>query len=126
MVAANPLILRHDAGFQLSFAAIAGITAALPYRNRLLARVPEMGGFRTLILMTLAAQVATLPLVIVHFGTFSPLSIIANILVVPLSPLLLASAIGIAALGVVGAPPLLAAPAWLLLEYVFTITTWLA
>jgi len=126
MVAANPLILRHDAGFQLSFAAIMGITAAFPYRDKLLSRVPEAGGLRTLLLMTLAAQAATLPLVILYFGSFSPLSILANILVVPLSPFLLASAMGVAALGVVGAPIFFAAPAWLLLEYVFTVALWLA
>lgn len=126
MVAANPLILRHDVGFQLSFAAIAGITAAFPYQDRLLSRVPSAWGLRSLLLMTLAAQAATLPLVILYFGSFSPVSILANILVVPLSPLLLAAAIGVAVLGVVGAPLIMSAPAWLLLEYVFTVALWLA
>ncbi|MEX0916505.1 MAG: ComEC/Rec2 family competence protein, partial [Candidatus Spechtbacterales bacterium] len=126
MVVANPLILRHDAGFQLSFAAVAGITAAFPYRDRLHPRVPTSWGLRTLLLMTLAAQGATLPLVILHFGTFSLLSIVANILVVPLSPFLLASAMGVAVLGILDAPTILVAPAWFLLEYVFTIALWLA
>src|SRR5690606_5340200 len=121
MVAANPLIIRHDVGFQLSFVAVGGILAGLPYRDRLLPFVPESLGLRSLLAMTLSAQLATLPLVLLHFGSVPLLGAAANILVVPVLPFVLLLGMASAAAGAMGAPLLLGAPAWALSSYVFFI-----
>jgi len=79
----NPLYI-HELGFQLSFAATWGI----------LYLGPLLGGFRircslphwlTISLqVTLAAQLATMPLLIYHFNLISFIAPLANLLLVPL------------------------------------------
>lgn len=78
-----------EAGFQLSFAATMGIaTLAQPLRDRLAAaprprRLPPWvaAGLAT----TLAAQLATFPLVVYYFSAISPVSLAANLVAVPLA-----------------------------------------
>jgi competence protein ComEC len=64
-----------DPGFQLSFAATAGIVAApLP-----------RGVFTGAIGVSVAAQLAVLPITLAHFNQLSTLGIVANLAVVPLA-----------------------------------------
>lgn len=81
MVASNPKILRDDVGFQLSFAAVAGLVYLQPFLERRFAFVPEKGGLRTALAMTLAASVFTLPLVSAQFGRVSVAGLLANVVV---------------------------------------------
>jgi competence protein ComEC len=67
----------HDPGFQLSFAATAGIVLAPLPRGRLL------GGLA----VSAAAQLAVLPIGLVHFNQVSMLGVVANLVVVPLAGL---------------------------------------
>jgi competence protein ComEC len=66
----NPLIIQ-DLGFQLSFAAAWGIVVITPriLKGRFLERIPHL--FRFAVVGTLAAQVATLPLLIFAFHRLS-------------------------------------------------------
>jgi competence protein ComEC len=83
-----PLIL-FDIGFQLSFAATAGLIWLYPL---LLTRLSALGKITVLgesLLVTIAAQLATLPILLVNFGQFSWLSPLINALVLPLIPLLM-------------------------------------
>jgi competence protein ComEC len=82
-----------DAGFQLSAAATAGLLAwGTPLAARLRARLPLLPGFIVEgLAVSLAAQAATLPIVLVSFGRLAPLSPILNLLVVPLVPLAMAT-----------------------------------
>ena len=82
-----------DAGFQLSAAATAGLLAwGTPLAARLRARLPRLPGFIVEgLAVSLAAQAATLPIVLLSFGRLAPLSPILNLLVVPLVPLAMAT-----------------------------------
>jgi competence protein ComEC len=65
----------HDPGFQLSFAATAGIVLAPAPRGWLL------GG----LVVSLAAQLSVLPITLSHFNQVSTVGLLANLAVVPLA-----------------------------------------
>jgi competence protein ComEC len=67
----------HDPGFQLSFAATAGIVLAPMPRHWLLAALA----------VSAAAQAAVLPISLVHFNQVSIIGVVANLAVVPLAGL---------------------------------------
>ena len=86
----NPLLLLDDVGFQLSFVATA---AMLGWASKIEERckfVPEAFELRRSFAASLAAIVATLPIILWHFGTVSLTSPIVNLLVLPLVPMLMA------------------------------------
>ena len=77
-----------DAGFQLSAAATAGLLAwGTPLSTSLGARMPWLPRFVVEgLAVSLAAQAATLPIVLLAFGRLAPLSPLLNLVVVPLVP----------------------------------------
>jgi competence protein ComEC len=75
MVFYDPAILE-SIGFQLSVAATAGIILLDPV-FKMLSRNLLFEDFRT----TLSAQIATIPILLFYFSTFSPISIISNLLI---------------------------------------------
>lgn len=78
----KPLWIQ-DIGFQLSFAAAGGLLWLLPACKRLAAgAVPEPLG--EALAVTLAAQLATLPIEIIHFHQVSLISLVSNLFLVPL------------------------------------------
>lgn len=92
MVCVNPYILRYDSGFQLSFLAFAGLIYLAPIFqqkfNQIKSRYfPE--GVKLVLAETLGAQVAVFPLIWWQFGRVSIIAPLANILVVPLIPLVM-------------------------------------
>jgi competence protein ComEC len=86
ILAARPGDL-HDPGFQLSFAATAGIVLAPLPRNLVLGALG----------VSVAAQLAVLPITLAHFNQFSPMGLLANLAVVPLAAV--ATVVGLAAVG---------------------------
>lgn len=84
-----------DVGFQLSYVAVLGIWwLTNPIKN--LFRKPRFKAekvFYEISAMTFAAQIATLPLAIYYFHQFSFVSIIANLLIIPLSELIIVSSL---------------------------------
>ena len=76
----NHLIIQ-DLGFQLSFAAAWGIVVLTPriLKGKLLERLPNL--FRFAVAGTLAAQVATLPLLISAFHRLSLIGFFANVFI---------------------------------------------
>lgn len=74
--------LLWDAGFQLSYAAMGGILLwANPWGAKVKEMVPLLPASITAnIGMTLAAQIATLPLILYHFGQFPTYFLLANLL----------------------------------------------
>ncbi len=92
----NPLAL-WDIGFQLSFSATLGLILFTPpiqaRFERFFARhLSEdrsrqvMGVLNDALIVTLAAQVPTLPLLVYYFGRLSLVSLVANFLILPAQP----------------------------------------
>ena len=119
-----------DAGWQLSFAAVAGIfLLAAPIRSRLRARLGGDGVRRTLwdgVSVTIAATIATAPLMAHHFGTLSVASLAANLIVLPaVAPAMWLGMISAGAAQVPGLPlaPVNAVNA-LLLGFIAQVAAW--
>ncbi len=90
MATINPLIVRYDIGFQLSFLATLGIIIVYPVVERFVRQRNHTLGIVEIILVTVSAQVFVVPVIAYHFQTFAPYSLLANILVLPLIPIVMA------------------------------------
>lgn len=95
----NPLLIR-DAGFQLSFMATLGLVLySEPLHDGLMSRLEKylpvdtarrLAGLGSdYFLFTMAAQVTTLPIIVYHFGRLSYSSLLANLLILPVQPMLM-------------------------------------
>jgi competence protein ComEC len=136
----TPLAL-WDVGFQLSFAATLGLILFAPAIQRVfergLVRVSSPDRARQVLrflnealILTLAAQILTIPLVIYHFGRFSLVAPLANLLILPAQPPIMG--LGGAA-AITGMAPFLEPVAraiawvpWLLLAYTNAVVRWMA
>ncbi|MDA1292967.1 MAG: ComEC/Rec2 family competence protein [bacterium] len=87
MIAWNPKVLWYDAGFQLSFLAVIGLTELGTLLEKVFQRVPKTLAIRESLQMTVAAQIAAVPLIIILFKRFSLIAPIANLLIAPAIPL---------------------------------------
>ena len=131
MTAFNPGTLL-DVGFQLSAAATLGLVLyAEPFTQtvaRFLARFTStqnadrlVGALGEYSILTFAAQVTTLPLMMFYFHQLSLISLAANLLILPVQPHVMILG-GIAAIGALIAQPLGWLLAWLAWPFVtFTI-----
>ena len=107
LLAVEPTMVG-DVGLQLSLAATAGLLALGGPGVALVTRVTRgraPGWFSETLGVSLAAQLSTLPLILLHFGRLSLISPLANLVMAPLVPLAMLGA----ALGV-GLGPLESAP----------------
>ncbi len=75
-----------DLGWQLSFAAFAGVMIIAPLIHAYFYGAKKPGLLRQTLFETVSAQLATAPLIIAAFGTFSTVAIISNVLILPLIP----------------------------------------
>lgn len=85
----NPWLLWHDLGFQLSMTSTFGL---LQLRDRLevFGRwLPEFWELRDNAVSTMAASLASAPILLVTFGGWSLISLLANIVVLPLIPMIM-------------------------------------
>ena len=121
----DPLILG-DVGFQLSFMATLGLIVLVPPLERvtfglLQSRLKTeqvglaMALLSELLIITLAAQIATGPLIVYHFGRFSLISLLSNLLILPVQPPIM----------LVGGLATLAGVLWLPLGQIFGWLVWL-
>ena len=122
MLAINPLLLRLDVGFQLSFLAMLGIIYLMPIFQNWLRIIPAKF-LRDILSMTLAAQVFTLPILIYNFGYMSLVAPLTNILIVPLLPFVLGLGFlfGLTGMLLPFLGWLFSLPCWLFLTYVILI-----
>jgi ComEC/Rec2-related protein len=109
MTAIEPLLI-YDAGFQLTTLATLGIPLLTPPLQRLLIfALGRLGhgigaGIAESLAVTMAAQIATLPVLALTFGEVSLIAPIANLLTVPLlAPLLVLGGL-LALFGAIGVP----------------------
>ena len=89
MLLYDPNSLRYDTGFQLSFLAVLGIIYIYPRFDLCLKKYPDHLKIKTMFLITISAQIATLPIIINSFGNYSVFSVLANILVLPFVPIVM-------------------------------------
>lgn len=91
----------YDIGFQLSFAATWGILYLGPVLERLLKNVFRWPAWlRAVIWVSLAAQLATLPLVAMYYNIVSPVSLLANLVAAPITGFILALGAAASILGI--------------------------
>ena len=129
MLVFNPLLLRYDVGFQLSFLAVFGLIYIKPILDELILKKikkEELNVIVRIITTTLAAQIAVLPVLIYNFGRISFISPLTNILIVPFIMFLtivgLIFVAGTIILGFLG--KILLWPAYLGTAYVLKIIEW--
>lgn len=142
MVYFNPKILVFDLGFQLSFAATLGLIYLtpvlqtwlepakddLPVPGSLNSLVKSLKPWREILIATLAAQLAVLPLLVINFSQLSLIAPLANLLILPFIPatMFLGFLSALGGLVWLGFGKVLAWPAWLLLTYEIKITEFLS
>ncbi len=110
----NPLML-FDLGLILSAAATLGLILYLPPLTQLSERLlkhligaeraqPLVVGLAELFLVTIAAQITTLPLILLISGTFAPLSLLVNLLVAPAQAAIMSGGLALLAIGALWQP----------------------
>ncbi len=124
----NPSYMWGDLGWQLSFAAFAGVMIVAPLLQAYFFGNKKPGTIRQILGETISAQLVTLPILVLAFAQFSNVAIIANLLVLPLVPLamLLTFVAGVGALVVPSVAWLIGQPAQWLLAYMTTVTEYLS
>lgn len=122
--------IAADVGWQLSFAAVLGILLlATPLREAIAARIGARGWRRALAdgaAMTIAATLATAPLIAFRFEAFSTTTLLANLLALPaVAPAMWLGMLAAAAGQVPGLPvEALNAVAAPLLAYIAQVAAW--
>ncbi len=122
--------IAADVGWQLSFAAVLGILAlATPLRRAIASRVGAGGWRRALVdgaAMTIAATLATAPLIAFHFEGVSTTTLLANLLALPaIAPAMWLAMLTTIAAQVPGFPvAVLNAIAAPLLAYIAQVAAW--
>ena len=138
MTLANPLTF-WDPGFQLSFLATLGLIVLVPSLEQgaeiFLGRFSPSGRAYSLIsllnealLVTIAAQVMTMPILLYQFKRFSIVSLLTNMLIVPVQPLIMLFG-GLATMaGLIFQPlgAILGWLAWLPLAWTIAVVRWTA
>ncbi len=125
MVLQNPLILHNDIGFQLSFLAVLGIVYLSPIFNQIFAKcikfTPRI--LREILSATLAAQLATLPIILANFGRISILSPLTNLLILLVVPIVIPSGFLMLGLSFINLTlaKIVGYFVWLLLKYIIII-----
>lgn len=127
-VALQPSYVWGDLGWQLSFAAFAGVMIVAPLLQRYFFGTKEPGVLRQILGETVAAHVVTVPIIAIGFGIVSNVAVIANVLVVPLVPLamLLTFVCGIWAIFGLPFIWLVATPSTWLLSYMTNVATFVS
>ncbi len=133
MLALDPMVL-FDLGFQLSFGATLGLIFYVPpltawFQGLFIRWMPAqlaqqvVGALSDSFIVTLAAQVTTLPLLVFAFHRVSPIALVTNLLVLPAQPAVMVLG-GLATLVGMVIPPLgqvLAWVAWPFLEWTIRV-----
>jgi competence protein ComEC len=128
MLLHNPYLLIYDPGFQLSFLATLGLVLVFPRLLVYMHHLPSWYGLKHIFAATLGTQIFVLPFLLYQMGTFSVVSIVVNVLVLPLVPFaMLATFLG----GIAGfihayLGMIIAFPAYIALEYIIRIATMFA
>jgi competence protein ComEC len=97
LLLAHPLLI-YDVSFQLSFSAVAGIFLLLFLTRPYSFNNSTMQHLSNLFKVSLGAALGTGPLIALHFGIVSPVSVLANLAIVP--PIMILVPLALLALGI--------------------------
>lgn len=128
-VLARPLFLWADLAWYLSFAAFGGVIILAPLLHRYFWHPEkEPGFFRYLIVATFSAQLLTFPIIALTFEQYSLLAILANVLVLPVVPVVMLGTFlaGIVSYGVPAIAQVIASITQLGIDYVIAVVEYLA
>lgn len=131
MVVINPRLAFDDVGFQLSFVATGALLFVAPRWESFFNFIPKSFGLRESFVASIAASVITLPIILWHFGSISLISPIANLIILPLVPYLMAVAFMALPLFAVfhsfsNLASILSLPAWALSSFILHLIRWLS
>ena len=128
MLLINPFLLKSDVGFQLSFIATLSIIYLKPILDEKTNKLPNPYQIKDILTMTLAAQLGTLPILIFHFGRLSLISPLANLLIVPLLPVIMILGVILSFTGLIwlSLAKIIAWPVWFLLTYLIKVVDYLS
>lgn len=128
MVLQNPFVLLWDAGFQLSFLSTLGLVYLSVPIGKIFSQAPELWGMRETLVSTLAAIVATLPLILFQFGRLSIVAPIVNILILWLIPWLMLFGTAAVFFSFIFFPlgQIVAWISWVGLQYIIEVVKWFA
>ncbi len=101
MIFINPRVLLHDPGFHLSFLAFIGLVYVVPLMNTWLNKNESESFLKKIIIETTSVQLFVLPYIIWMSGRVSLLSLLANILTVPIVPLIMAGGFFVTVTGMI-------------------------
>lgn len=124
----NPSFMWGDLGWYLSFAAFGGVMLLAPLLQNYFFGPEKPGTLRQILGETISAQIATMPIIAMSFGTLALFALPANILVLPFVPLamLLVFIAGIAAIINPAIGILFGYPAYFVLRYMTYVVDWFA
>ena len=128
MLLFNPYLLVYDVGFQLSFLATLGLILLAPIIEKVFTLIPNFAGMRMFLVATIATQIAVLPLLLYQIGQFSVVSVVVNVLVLPMVPIamLLTFATGMLSLFSAKLALLISYPTYWSLSYINNLALWFA
>ncbi|MDD2766729.1 MAG: ComEC/Rec2 family competence protein [Candidatus Moranbacteria bacterium] len=122
MLIFQPLLLRYDIGFQLSFLATLALIFCTPIMQSFLPRIFFGKTFVEIAMMTFAVELFVVPIIAYQFHIFSPFALLMNVLILPLIPYTMALT-SISALGFFLLPGLHIIPAGITYALLRTITS---
>jgi competence protein ComEC len=125
----HPAYAWGDVGWELSFAAFGGVILVAPLLQQYFWGSDHPPGVvRQIVVDTLSAQLATMPIILAAFGQLSPYALLANVLVLPLVPLAMLATFfaGLAGLLVPALAHWTGLPAAYMLRYSIGVVGWTA
>lgn len=124
----DPSYSWGDLGWLLSFTSFVGVMILSPLLNRYFWGEKDPGPISQVVIETMSAQVLTLPITLYVFGQYSPLSLLANVLILPLISvtMLLSFIAGFAGLVASSYAAIVGAPAQIVLMYMTAVVDYLA
>jgi competence protein ComEC len=129
MLFVNPMLLRYDAGFQLSFLATIGIVQMSPLLEKIFwrrGRAPKL--IQETFILTISATIFVLPVILNSFEKLSLVSPIANFLILPAIPVIMGMGFAAGAAGFVFLPlgKLIGFIPYILLKIELFLVQWMA
>lgn len=95
----NPTSAMDDLGWQLSFLSLTGVVVLTPILLKVLPKRTKL--VSELLAVTIAAQIATVPFIMYIFGQYSLVAVIANMVVMPVIPILMMAGFVAGILGII-------------------------